>query len=71
MPKREGQNGSLTPLRGKLATGSAPSSLSLFVPTPPSRKFIRLAVAASGSQALSKTGRASAASLDLRRGRYS
>ena len=61
MPKREGQNGSLTPLPLDVATGTVTLSLSLFVPTPPLRKFIRLAVAASGSQALSKTGRASAA----------
>ena len=35
MPKREGQNGSLTPLRVDLATGTGSLSLSLFVPTPP------------------------------------
>ena len=35
MPKREGQNGSLTPLTRDLATGSVGFALSLFVPTPP------------------------------------
>ena len=35
MPKRQEQNGSLTPLRVDLATGTVGASLSLFVPTPP------------------------------------